>query len=518
MIEFVCSNCGRKVDAAGEHAGKRVRCPDCGQGMEVARRQQVSGEEKDEIIKFRCPHCNQKIGVPAQYAGRRVKCAKCREAIRVPGPASQPEEARPERIKFSCQHCGQRFGVHAKYAGKKVKCKRCGEEMVVPNSEQEAAEEASAAAAAGIGGMSDEDQWANELLAMEAAAPEVEDVLRTRPLEAAGVASHGGLEGAAALTSGFGNGAGGALHSSGGSLVPLGRVEKKRSGILIGAVCGLAALLMVILVWRFLVGFGDVIHQTGTSVPEARRFTEEYISLLEGGEIDKAIELLSPGLRSYVQKTHLESFAGLIGKSRIVDLRCMLTHIEEQPGGYECLLSYSLQYERDVQMVVASVVEADGDLRINGIAVEGSFAQSLSVGPRNYEEMMETMMVSVMERFRSLFSRYFCGFGIAWLVLVVIYIISMWVVFSKAGQPGWASIVPFYNMWVLAEVGGKPGWWGLVVCFVGIVPFVGWIISLVVAIMISIGVAEAFGRGVAFGLGLCFLGFIFYPILAFSSN
>jgi hypothetical protein len=94
----------------------------------------------------------------------------------------------------------------------------------------------------------------------------------------------------------------------------------------------------------------------------------------------------------------------------------------------------------------------------------------------------------------------------------------MWVIFNKAGQPGWAAIVPFYNMWVLAEVGEKSGWMGLAACFSGAIPYVGFIISIVFSIIISIGVAKTFSRGVLFGLGLVFLPFIFYPILAFATD
>ena len=35
-------------------------------------------------------------------------------------------------------------------------------------------------------------------------------------------------------------------------------------------------------------------------------------------------------------------------------------------------------------------------------------------------------------------------------------IASMWKVFTKAGCPGWAAIVPVYNAMLLAESGGKP--------------------------------------------------------------
>ncbi|MGB0152905.1 MAG: DUF5684 domain-containing protein [Verrucomicrobiales bacterium] len=95
------------------------------------------------------------------------------------------------------------------------------------------------------------------------------------------------------------------------------------------------------------------------------------------------------------------------------------------------------------------------------------------------------------------------------LVVGVIVIIAMWKVFSKAGKPGWAAIVPIYNVIVLLEVIGRPVWW--VVLF--FIPFV----NIVIAFITSIDLAKSFGKGAGFGIGLIFLSVIFYPILGFGS-
>lgn len=95
------------------------------------------------------------------------------------------------------------------------------------------------------------------------------------------------------------------------------------------------------------------------------------------------------------------------------------------------------------------------------------------------------------------------------LVLGVIGIIALWRVFSKAGKPGWAAIIPFYNSWTQAKVGGKPGWW----MFLLFIP----IVNLVIAFLIAIGVAKNFGKSTAFGvIGLFFFSIIGYLILAFG--
>lgn len=97
---------------------------------------------------------------------------------------------------------------------------------------------------------------------------------------------------------------------------------------------------------------------------------------------------------------------------------------------------------------------------------------------------------------------------ILFFVLLIFVFAGMWKMFEKAGEPGWAAIVPIYNAIVLCRIGGKPEWWFLLM----LIPIVGIIIS----ILVMVGVAERFGKGVGFALGLIFLGFIFMPILGFG--
>ncbi len=96
------------------------------------------------------------------------------------------------------------------------------------------------------------------------------------------------------------------------------------------------------------------------------------------------------------------------------------------------------------------------------------------------------------------------------LAVMVLMTVGMWKIFAKAGQPGWASLVPFYNLYVLLKVAGRPGWWMILM----IIPFV----NFVIVIIVGIDLAKAFGKGVGYGLGLTFLSPIFYPLLGFSSD
>lgn len=97
---------------------------------------------------------------------------------------------------------------------------------------------------------------------------------------------------------------------------------------------------------------------------------------------------------------------------------------------------------------------------------------------------------------------------IIYFAVIILSIVGLWIVFQKAGKPGWASIIPIYNMVVLLEIVGKPLWWILLL----LIP----IVNIVISILIMLDLAKAFGKGTGFGIGLAFLPFIFIPILAFS--
>ncbi len=94
------------------------------------------------------------------------------------------------------------------------------------------------------------------------------------------------------------------------------------------------------------------------------------------------------------------------------------------------------------------------------------------------------------------------------LAIFILALAGVWKVFTKAGQPGWACIVPIYNLVVLMRIAGRPGWWVLLM----LIP----IVSIIIAFIVAIDVAKNFGKGAGFGVGLALLGIIFYPILGFG--
>jgi hypothetical protein len=100
--------------------------------------------------------------------------------------------------------------------------------------------------------------------------------------------------------------------------------------------------------------------------------------------------------------------------------------------------------------------------------------------------------------------------SLLYLVMIVAAIAGMWKVFEKAGQPGWAAIVPIYNLFILLQIVNKPIWWIALL----LIPLV----NIVILIMVSIALAEKFGKGGGFAVGMVFLPFVFYPMLGFGDE
>jgi len=84
----------------------------------------------------------------------------------------------------------------------------------------------------------------------------------------------------------------------------------------------------------------------------------------------------------------------------------------------------------------------------------------------------------------------------------------MWKIFTKAGRPGWAAIVPFYNTIVLLKIVGRPWWWLLL--------FLLPVVNVIVAIVVYFELAKVFGKGAGYAVLLFLLPIIGFPMLAFG--
>ena len=138
----------------------------------------------------------------------------------------------------------------------------------------------------------------------------------------------------------------------------------------------------------------------------------------------------------------------------------------------------------------------------------------------------------------------------------IILIVAMWMIFTKAGEKGWKSLIPVLNIYTLYKIcWKKSAFWivailtALEIAFVGFALLSG-ILSMFIALVteggdlsglgasilllafaginaLAIAIirlvlkfkeAKAFGKGTGFGLGLVFLEPIFALLLAFGGS
>ena len=98
---------------------------------------------------------------------------------------------------------------------------------------------------------------------------------------------------------------------------------------------------------------------------------------------------------------------------------------------------------------------------------------------------------------------------VIYVAVIALIIAGQWAIFAKAGQPGWAAIIPIYNTIVLLRVAGRPWWWLLLT----LIPFVNFIVLIIV----YMDLAKAFGGGCGLALGFALLPFVMFPVIGFGS-
>jgi len=125
-LEVVCL-CGQRMVAKRELAGKRVKCPRCGDivtlpGLEAA-------QTTARHIVVACQQCHQRFLAKGELAGKAVRCPMCRRPLTVPRPGDT--SPRLPQIEVTCV-CGQQFMARANLAGKRVRCTACGRPLNIP--------------------------------------------------------------------------------------------------------------------------------------------------------------------------------------------------------------------------------------------------------------------------------------------------------------------------------------------------------------------------------------------------
>ncbi len=93
-------------------------------------------------------------------------------------------------------------------------------------------------------------------------------------------------------------------------------------------------------------------------------------------------------------------------------------------------------------------------------------------------------------------------------LIYLIAVVGVWKVFTKAGKPGWLSIIPILNLFIIVDIAGKPLWWFLLFLIPGV--------NVIILFIVYIALARKFGQTAIFGFGLVFLPIIFWPLLGFG--
>lgn len=124
--------------------------------------------------------------------------------------------------------------------------------------------------------------------------------------------------------------------------------------------------------------------------------------------------------------------------------------------------------------------------------------------------------------------------GFLALAIGILSIAAMWMIFAKAGESGWKSLIPVYNLYVMYRI-----CWNTRVFWVVFVleivsawlpePGDGVLLAAVLSLLVSLlllviqglyclKLAGAFGKSGLFGAGLFFLNTLFILILGFGSS
>lgn len=118
--------------------------------------------------------------------------------------------------------------------------------------------------------------------------------------------------------------------------------------------------------------------------------------------------------------------------------------------------------------------------------------------------------------------------AIGWYIVLAI---SLWKIFTKAGEPGWKSLIPFYNGYIQYKISWNTQmFWAAFACIIigtilngigGFISVIGGIICFAATIINWVAfhkLSLAFDRGIGFTLGLIFLNPIFILILGFGRD
>lgn len=100
------------------------------------------------------------------------------------------------------------------------------------------------------------------------------------------------------------------------------------------------------------------------------------------------------------------------------------------------------------------------------------------------------------------------------ITILIIYTMALWKIFTKAGKPGWAAVVPVYNAVVYFQICGLNPW--LLLLF--LVPYLNVVAISIILSISYVNLTRAFKRDIYYMFGLMFFNILFLAIFAFGND
>ncbi|HOQ04025.1 MAG TPA: DUF5684 domain-containing protein [Anaerohalosphaeraceae bacterium] len=511
MIHFKCPHCRTALQMENHYAGQAALCPTCSGQILVP----FPGTSAKPIICI-CGRCKALYQIPAEQAGRQVSCPTCREPTQIPEQENAVSDS--QMLRFTCRSCGQGYCLPSRYAGRKFTCPACKHACLVPTPKP--AEQ--------------------ELILLEEKPPKETSAVFSEPPPIESEPS------------------------------PTPRKPEKQKSVLFKAVAGVLGGIIGFSIAFWLVS--SLKKSTPTPLPppptnkssqeaaqnqpidlaspaqnypQAVDFSRSIITKLNRKSEDvKELIYLFPD-QIQVSEQDLDSLLNALDIGRFSSLETAIEKARVEPGAsYFITKTKAISDSNRIRTIRIGFVEIENnteetisvDRFVFGISIfDENDTLLASAGQSDQNELLSLLNDTVKkyaisspsssakersfsERFEEFEEKYYCPIAIVLLLIGLTTLISMWVVFNKAGEPGWAVFVPIYNTIVFARIGGKSEWLGFLCALSPMIPFVGSILNLFLFLYLSVSVAKAFGKGTLFGFGMVFLPFVFFPILAFSES
>ena len=99
---------------------------------------------------------------------------------------------------------------------------------------------------------------------------------------------------------------------------------------------------------------------------------------------------------------------------------------------------------------------------------------------------------------------------VVYLAFIVIYLVAMWKLFTKMGQPGWVGIIPILNAYGIYKLAGREWWW-VILLFIPC-------INIIALWFLAADTAKLFAKELGWTILLFLLPGIGHLILAFGDS